>query len=513
VAKLTKQQIQKIQLASRRNPRFFFRDYMATPMWEMQYRIAESVRDNRITTVKSCHGSGKTYSAARIGLQFLLAYQNSVVVTTAPTDRQVKQLLWRELRAAKKRSKYPYPGKVSTKQLEIGETWYAIGLSAKEPDAFQGFHADHILIIVDEAAGVPEPIFEAVDALATSANARVLMIGNPTSSGGAFYESHRSHLANKLHISVWDTPNFVINDLKRCEAIGCIKDHHPAEAVVEAIENRVQLKVANPALVSPQWVYERIFKWGIGTPLWDARVEGEFPKAGERTLIPLNLVELAMEAERHDSVKTGNSRYGVDVARSGSDKSAIYHRRGHKGESIRAWHTRDTTLLGDAVAQLNPTDHLTWVIIEAMGLGATLYDYVAREARENERRLHKILPVDTASSPTVKDPGPGEEQFANLRSEMWWKVSRLFINGEIAIPDDEDLKVDLSAVEWFLKNGKITVESKDDLKKRIGRSPDRGDALVISYAPVGEENVLVLEEPERVDEPETYTGGLLGKEF
>lgn len=514
---LTPQQAQTLTRAARKSPRFFLVDYLGANPWHLQIAIIESVRDSRITTVRSCHGIGKSWVAARTAAWFLFSHPGSVVVTTAPTGRQVKEILWREFRVAVKKSLYRFPGKTLTTQHEISEKWYALGVSAKDPDNFQGFHADHILVIVDEAAGVSEPIFEAVDALVTSANARVLYIGNPTSVGGTFFDSHRNHLASKLHVSCWMTPNFVANGIKRCEQVACQQAYHPAEAVVDAIESgrdqTPEWKTPYPHLVSVRWVYERIFKWGIGTPLWDARVEGEFPKSGDRTLIALNLIEAAMEPERHETVKIGPSRFGIDVASTGMDKSAIYHRRGEKGESIRAYHTPDTTVLNDDIEKLNPTDHLTEVRIEAMGVGIPVYDNAIKRKRENPATLHKILPVNTSMSPTVKDPGPGEAQFANLRSEMWWNVARLFVNGTIAIPDDEDLKVELSAVEWYLKQGKIHVEKKEELRKRIGRSPDRADSLVISYAPVGGENVLVPEESTRLDTGSSYTAGLLGKQF
>ncbi|MFD4554423.1 hypothetical protein ACFWP5_08845 [Streptomyces sp. NPDC058469] len=508
----TAEQAKKVTEACRRSPRFFLIDYIGADPWYKQLDIIESVRDNRVTTVRSCHGIGKSWIAARTAAWFLLAYPNSVVVTTAPTGRQVKEILWREFRVAVRKSKYRFPGKTLTQQHEISEKWYAVGVSAKDPDAFQGFHADHILVIVDEAAGVAEPIFEAVDALVTSTNGRVLYIGNPTSVGGTFKESHRSHLTNKIHVSVWMTPNFTVNGIAKCTDPGCERPFHPAEAVVEAIESGRELKVANPHLVSPMWVYERIFKWGIGTPLWDARVEGEFPCTSMSSLIPLNLVEAAMTEERHNEVAVGSSCFGIDVAGPGADKSAIYHRKGQKGESIRSYHTPDTTTLNDDIEQLNPSDHLTHVVIEAAGIGIPVYDHALRRAREKPGTLHKILAFRPSGAPTVKDPMPGQEDFVNQRDEMWWKVSRMFVNGTIAIPEDDELVAELSALEWSDQGGKIKVEKKEDFRKRLGRSPDKADALMISYAAVGVQNVLQLEEIPYTT-PDTYTAGLLGKEF
>ncbi|MGJ5804344.1 PhoH family protein [Streptomyces europaeiscabiei] len=506
----TIQTLKTIQAKSRADPKWFFNHYLGIDPWYKQIEIARSIRDNRITTVRSCHGSGKSYIAARIALWFLLSHTNSKVVTTAPTMRQVKQVLWRELRTAHATSKYPFPGKPLTTQLDVADGWFAIGVTGKDADAMNGFHAEHLLVIVDEAAGVGEEIFAAIDSLASSANSRICYIGNPTSIGGTFYESHRVRITNKITVSAWDTPNFTENDIKRCEVHDCKNEHHPAEQLVEAIESKRPLKVANPFLVSPIWAYERIFKWGIGTPLWDSRVEGCFPSAGEHTLIPLNLIEYAMEPERQEQVPAGLPRVGVDVARTGSDQSAIARRDGYRVQPIRAFHTPDTTVLNDELRMIEPLNPDMVMFIDVIGVGGPVFDNALRQAEE-QSAVHRFVPVNVSESPTVKDPGPGEVQFANLRSELWWNFARLVINKKVALPDDDELKLELSSVEYTIRKGKVTIEEKKDTKKRIGRSPDKADAVIMSFFPDPGKIEYNPEDDQELDD--SYTGGLLDDQF
>lgn len=150
------------------DPLYFFDGILECGHWSMQDEILLSVFRNQRTTVKSCHGIGKTYTAARIVLAFLFAFKDSVIVTTAPTFRQVENILWREIRQAKSRSKVPLGGNILKTKYEIDEKWYAIGISSDKDDNFQGFHAEHLLVVGDEAAGIPENTMQVIEALMTS---------------------------------------------------------------------------------------------------------------------------------------------------------------------------------------------------------------------------------------------------------------------------------------------------------------------------------------------------------
>ena len=138
-----------------------------------------------------------------------MCFTDAIVITTAPTEHQVRDVLWREIRRAHRRNEQLVGGKLLRTSLELGDKYYAQGLSTDSSERFQGFHEGHILFVVDEASGVREGIFEAIEGSMTSENARMLLLGNPTALTGTFFESFhgRRSLWRTLHISAFDTPN------------------------------------------------------------------------------------------------------------------------------------------------------------------------------------------------------------------------------------------------------------------------------------------------------------------
>src|SRR5581483_571785 len=151
----------------------------------------------------------------------------------------------------------------------LGNDWFALGLSTNEPSRFQGFHATHILLIVDEASGVPQNIFDASEGIVSSQGARILYIGKPTDIEGEFYKSFKLPHTNKIHISAFDTPNFTqfgitLEDIR-----------------TDAWRQKITSDLPAPYLITPEWVYDKYLRWGETSPMWAARVLGEFPEQGE----------------------------------------------------------------------------------------------------------------------------------------------------------------------------------------------------------------------------------------
>lgn len=158
--------------------------------------------------MKACHASGKTFVAAVAVLWWVTRFPDGIVVTTAPTWTQVERVLWGEIHRAAQRSRIKYPALNQT-ELKLGPGNYAIGLSTNEGVRFQGFHGDHILIILDEAPGVLPEIYEAIEGIRAGGDVRVLALGNPTIASGPFHDAFTANrdLWRTFTISAFDTPN------------------------------------------------------------------------------------------------------------------------------------------------------------------------------------------------------------------------------------------------------------------------------------------------------------------
>ena len=152
----------------RRDPVAFAREVLRFFPWSKQREILESVRDHPRTAVRSAHGVGKTAVAARAVLWWLAVWPDSVVVTTSATWNQVREQLWREIAVAFHASAGFIGGTLSDARLELGPGWFALGLSTDTPERFAGYHADRLLVVLDEASGVHEATWESAETLITT---------------------------------------------------------------------------------------------------------------------------------------------------------------------------------------------------------------------------------------------------------------------------------------------------------------------------------------------------------
>lgn len=227
---------------------------LGASLWAKQREIIEAVRDFSEVYVPSCHSSGKSFTAAHVALWFLFSHPNSVVVTTAPTGRQVKRILWQEIRKAYANANAPLGGTILKQELQIDDKWYAFGFSSDEPTNFSGLHADWVLFIVDEATGIDAEIWEAIDGVLSGANTRLLAIGNPTDATSEFNKriKQTGDEAKVIRITAFDTPNFTEARIIEADiANGSWK------AKLEAIGG-----VKYSYLASPAWVARIYEKYG-----------------------------------------------------------------------------------------------------------------------------------------------------------------------------------------------------------------------------------------------------------
>ncbi len=458
------------------DPIWWINKVLGVTLWDTQKKIIESVRDNPRTSARSCHGIGKSFVAGNVALWFLYTFPYSIILTTAPTWRQVEKLVWKEIRSSIRKSRIALGGELAKKSPElqiVQDEWIALGISTNQPDRFQGFHARHLLVIVDEAAGVSEEIFEAIEGVLTSAHCRLLLLGNPTQIGGTFYRSHREPGWKTFHIAAWDSPNF--------STFGITEDDLESGAWRDKAVKNPDGTFAWPMpwLITPEWAAGRLKAWGRGHPAYQARVAGNFPTQGENNVIPLAWIEAATE-RWEDTKGEGSYVLGVDVARYGNDLSVIAARQGQKVERLQVLSGKSNDEVAGEALKTARKYKAQYIKVDEIGLGAGVVDFL---------RLEKaaVIPVNVAQASEVLDENKNKV-YANLRAELWWHLREELDPtnpAPLALPPDEDLLGDLAAPTYKINmKGAIQIEDKEETKKRLGRSPDRGDAVVLSFAPI-----------------------------
>lgn len=432
------------------DPAAFVEGWLGSSIYSKQKEILFSVRDNRRTSVRSCNSAGKSFISARVVIWYLHAYPDSMVITTAPTMNQVTNILWREVRSAFSATRLPLLGRCLTSRYEIGTTWYAMGFKSDDasPDKFQGFHADRILLVVDEAAGVAEPVYGALDAIMTGENTRQLLIGNPTSVSGSFYESHHKMRSryNTITISANDTPNFTGEGQGR------------------------------PYLITKTWVDDVISRHGEDSPYVQSRVFANFPRVGEKTLIPLVWIEKC--ANQRIATVDGEVVAGLDIARYGGDENAICIRRGPKILHEEQWSGIDLMeTVGKVRNILRNYPDLKRINADEIGLGGGVVD-----------RLKELdYPVVGVN---VGKASSNSQAWSNLRNELWWNLRERFREFDIIGPIGEETQAQLSSIRYKYdsRHTHPVIETKEELKKRGLKSPDRAEAMLLSFADIKKED-------------------------
>ncbi|MCL5283725.1 MAG: hypothetical protein M1330_03305 [Armatimonadetes bacterium] len=467
----------------RRNPERFAGEVLSSHWWSRQRDIARSVTQSRRTVVKSANGVGKTYLAADLALWFLYCHAPSIVLTTAPTRRQVESLLWEEIRRRMRRANAELPGMLLKTRLQIREGWYALGLATDEDVRFQGFHAENLLVVMDEASGVPDEIWNAVEGVAVGRNNRVLAIGNPLAPVGRFYRAFRSPRWKALTVSALEHPNVI----GRGEIIeGAVTRETIADRVAEWCE-----EVTPPAEgarsnvpLHGQAARNNLFEWEghwyRPNDLFLTRVLGEFPEDAENRLILLRWIERAMKS---DVAPVGLVFMAVDVARFGQDCSVIAVRRGPAVVRLESFRGLDLMNLTGRIVEVAREERPESIMVDVVGVGGGVVD------RLNELGIEGVIGVNVG----MRSQQP--ERFANLRAELYWSLRERLAENHIRLPSDRTLLEELSSLTYrFTSSGQVQMESKETMRRRGESSPDRADAVAMLWALRTEEGVAVSTE-------------------
>lgn len=497
------------------DPAVWCKDMLGEHLWSMQADIGRSVRDNRFTTVRACHASGKSHLASRIAAWWVATNppEDLFVVTTAPTARQVAAILWRYItrvhNLAKSRGN-PLPGQILSSPIP---SWKVdgelIGYGSKPADyqesAFQGIHARKVLVIVDEAAGIAKNLWDAVDALVTNESGRVLAIGNPTDPGSHFRaicdeNDKAGQKWTKFHIDALRSP---LMTEEGCRKFPLLYDYMIEEGIPFSTETVPE--IMQETLVSPQWVAEALTSWGKDSSLFQSRVRGIFPSTNDGGIIPLGWVQQAVY--RHERWKEGaytlradgTKNYtrspqeelvgmltlGVDVSDGGDDMSAIAIRQGPVIKEIKR-HVPKEAYQVAAIATMEAAEqgasgyNDVLYVVDGNGAGSG----VVSKLREDGKQVISFI----ASAQSGRRDKTGKMGFLNDRTAAWYNLRELLNpnqpgGSKICLPDDSQMIADLVAPKYWEQPGtpKYVLEPKKDIKKRIGRSTDLGDAVVQAF--------------------------------
>lgn len=429
--------------------------------WYKQDEVYESVRDHRYTAVPSCHDVGKSFSAANIIAWWIDSHPpgEAFAVSTAPTAPQVEVILWRELNRIHVHRDLPgYITAGSVPAWKMDGEIVAYGRKPADYDqaAFQGIHAKYVLVVIDEACGVPRSLFEAADALATNENSRVLAIGNPDDPSSYFQKICQPNSGwNVVTISAFDW----INEMKRMR---------------KAKDSR--LEVLAPVLVSEQWVKERAERWGVDSAIYKAKVLGQFAESAEDTIIPYHIAKACVNLLLEPTEKNFPGVLGCDIARGGEDESTIISVHGTDVEIIAKFREPDLMKVADRIATELETRGPQWkAVVDGDGIGGGVIDRL--------RQLRKNVVEYRGSEKARHRP----KRFKNRRAEAWWAGRLLLQDKAVSLPtgsDDADTLLRDLTVPRIIRDaaGRIQVEPKDEIRKRLGHSPDLGDALIMALS-------------------------------
>lgn len=413
-------------------------------------------RGARRIAIRSAHGPGKTCVIAWMVWAMLLTRFPQKTIATAPTKGQLFDGLFVEILTWGKRLPPALHALYNFKSDRIelisspAESFFSARSARPEmPEALQGIHSEHVLIIGDEASGIPEPIFEAGAGSMSGENATTVLAGNPVRTSGLFFDVfHKmADIWSTYHIRApYDWPTGI-----------------PSDRITE------------------DFVVDIARRYGEESNAFRIRVLGEFPKGDENTVIPFELVE-ASRSRDIVSVPGVPRVWGVDVARFGSARNALAIRTKHELLSIETWEGIDLMQTSGRIKakfdRTMPSERPETILIDVNGLGGGVVD-----------RLSELgLPVRGIN---VGESANIDDRFARLRDELWWRMREWFEVRDVKLPldkGDSTDPVEVMASELvqptykYMSSGKIQVESKDEMRKRGIPSPDLADAFMLTFA-------------------------------
>lgn len=458
----------------RTHPIDFFVDVLGVErdlVWSAMHEMTDSVLENRFTAVAGCHNSSKTFTAVCLSWWWALCWPDSLVYVTASKEEQIKGTFWEQLRERYDAAPVPLGGELlALDWKDQGRTRIAGRVARKDTGAggatgMQGYKSQRLLMIFDEATAIDRAFWESAHGVVTFPENRWIAMANPTNPNCGFRDCFRPNSGWKaIHFDAMRNPNMVGAEIDR--------EH----------QRVIGGSVSHPYLATPAWVESPGLRiWGEGSPAWESRVRGQFPSAAIDTLI--SLADFAMALER-DPVKDGKTYVGADLAAQGDDYSVITVVRGNELVHTEWFHEPDTTKTADRIVQVARDFGIRsggskQVFLDIGGMGIGPYNHI--------RRFYpgwQVTGIDFGNNAL-------NDLYADRRTEMWVNVRDwLRKDGSLkrARPDwIQMLEADLCGCmvdPLHIKGARTTIklEKKPLMKKRLGHSPDHGDALALALS-------------------------------
>ena len=422
---------------------------------------------------KSGHGVGKTTELSWVGWIFLNAFEQSRIVSTAPTFAQLHDVLWPEY--AKWHTRMP-EGLASQWDISGGhirnkaypKTWFAVARTSNKSANLQGFHGTDIMIQGDEASAIPPDVFEVIEGIMSEAGetgktAKLVLTGNPNFTAGEFYNAFNRNKELYERYTISGDPN-----------------------IHALVDGKDEGTVYHSTRVTKKYCETMAKKYGIDGAVYDVRVRGLFPRFDDAAIIPLAWAEAAVGVSlpQFDAVADPFTIV-MDVARQGADETVLAVFRGGHLITMNVWAKTSTVQCEDIVIEkirsIRASGHtVERVVVDEPGVGGGVVDGL-------RRRDVVVTPYNGGETMKAdRDPEEDVRMFANRRSRDYWYTRRAFEMGAIHIVDDTLLVNQLASVQYgYNEKEKILVESKNKMRDRLGEeaSPDRADVIVMGRAP------------------------------
>lgn len=432
---------------ARANPADYMLYDLGIKVWSKQRQACELIANNPRVAIASSNAAGKSFLCACLIPWYLRSRCGGYVLTTGASWRSVEKILWPQLRRLVGRARneeLKSLGKIINTEWKISDMWGAFAVSPDKPENMGGYRTEHgCMVIADEASILNYDMMEAITGLCSAEDSRIVLVGNPLRPSGPFYDAFKSSEWATMRISAFETPNY----------------QHNRNVI--------------PGLATPEWVESRRRDWGVGSPAWEARVCGRFPTDGDRTVITLLDCEMAVERMIANPTPPSGPdapriTIGVDVARFGDDSSVIQAIQGDYAYDPVVVHGLDTMqLVGEVVSaiyRLKPSR----VSVDVIGIGAGVVD-----------RLNELGYSSVVDGINVAEKAYDEQRYGNLRAEAWHDMRDWLKTARI--PNNRGLTGALTSPRYqYNSKGQIMLEPKEETKKRLQRSPDEGDALMLA---------------------------------